>query len=267
MLWQIGLFSKTAPIPMGLDYSHSENLHTLAGARSVLAALFQNHKPESLLDVGCGNGVWMRAALDFGVPEVYGLDGIKIPEDQLHVSAEKIRHQDLTLAWELNKRFDVVLCLEVAEHLDAAFAPNLIDCLVKHGSRIYFSAACPGQSGQHHVHCQWPAYWQQLFNSRGFSCLDDARWLVWNDEQIEPWYRQNMFVAVHDPLTAGQEPRLPPVIHPAIANLMIQKAGNAEFPLHVKQIENGQMPYRWYCSLPFRALYNKVRRRVLKLPR
>jgi len=79
----------------------------------------------------------------------------------------------LTRSWDLKRKFDAVLCLEVAEHLDSAFAPTLIDALIKHGNLIYFSAACPGQTGQHHVNCQWPVYWQQLFNERGFACEDD----------------------------------------------------------------------------------------------
>jgi SAM-dependent methyltransferase len=180
---------------MIIEYDHSSNLHTLVGPQATLPVLFANEKPLSLLDVGCGNGTWLKAAIDFGIPDVFGVDGVEVPPDKMYIPAENIRHQDLTRPWNLGRRFDAVLCLEVAEHLDSSFAPLLIDALVKHGDRIYFSAASPGQSGQHHVNCQWPAYWQRLFNEHGYVCEDNLRWLIWDDSQIEPWYRQNLFLA------------------------------------------------------------------------
>ena len=136
---------------MSVDYNHSENLHTLSGPAAALPILFAKALPTSLLDVGCGTGTWLKAAIDLGIPDVFGVDGVEVPADKLHVQDEKIRHQDLTRPWNLNKRFDAVICLEVAEHLDSAFAHILIDALVQHSDQIYFSAACPGQTGQHHV--------------------------------------------------------------------------------------------------------------------
>ncbi len=141
---------------MGVEYNHEQNLHTQEGPRAALPLILEGTKPKSLLDVGCGLGTWMKAALGLGIPEVLGVDGVSLGKDKLLVPAELFRLHDLTKSWSLGRRFEVALCLEVAEHLEAGSAATLIDSLVSHADVIYFSAACPGQPGQHHVNCQWP---------------------------------------------------------------------------------------------------------------
>jgi SAM-dependent methyltransferase len=198
---------------MAIDYDHSQNIHTLAGARAALSVLLGDRAPRSLLDVGCGTGTWLRAALDCGIPDVFGVDGVALTRERFHAPKTTYRQIDFTQPFALNRRFDVVLCLEVAEHLTAAAAEPFIQSLTRHGDTILFSAACPNQPGQHHINCQWPEYWQALFNRSGFACEDSLRWRIWRDGRIEPWYRQNVFQARKDP-SAGTEARIEPVIHP-----------------------------------------------------
>jgi 2-polyprenyl-3-methyl-5-hydroxy-6-metoxy-1,4-benzoquinol methylase len=144
---------------MRVDYEHSQNKHTLEGPQTALPLILAEAKPRSLLDVGCGTGTWLKAALDFGIQDVFGVDGAEITKDKFLVPERLFRQQDLTVPWSLGRRFDVVLCLEVGEHLDEACAATLVDSLVGHSNWVLFSAACPGQPGQHHVNCQWPIYW------------------------------------------------------------------------------------------------------------
>jgi SAM-dependent methyltransferase len=242
---------------MSVDYNHSENLHTLAGPQAALPAFFADGRPSSLLDVGCGTGTWLKAATDFGIPDVFGVDGVDISTDKLLFPSLKFLQQDLTQPWNLNKRFDAAICLEVAEHLDAAFAPILIDALVQHSDFILFSAACPGQEGQHHVNCQWPAYWQKLFNERRYVCSDELRWQIWDEARIEPWYRQNIFIARRDTVSSGNEPRIKAVLHPEMLPSIL--TGNAHY---LKKIEDGSMEVRWYLETPVRALSEKLKKRL-----
>jgi SAM-dependent methyltransferase len=202
----------------GVDYDHSENVHTLSGAVAALSSLLGGQTPdgplpESLLDVGCGTGTWLRAALDLGVADVFGVDGVNVAPDRFYAPKSLYRQIDFTKPFDLGRGFDVVLCLEVAEHLPANAAEAFVTSLAKHGDLILFSAAIPNQPGQHHVNCQWPEYWQAIFNRAGYACEDSLRWRIWRDTRIEPWYRQNVFRAQKD-AAAGTEPRIEAVLHP-----------------------------------------------------
>ena len=240
-----------------IDFNHSCNISTLEGSKAVMLVIFGINRAKSLLDVGCGIGIWLKAAQEFDVTDIFGVDGVAIPTEQLQISSSLFRQQDLTRPWNLGRRFEAALCLEVAEHLDEKNAAVLIDTLTAHSDCVVFSAACPRQPGQHHVNCQWPAYWQKMFNERGYVCTDEVRWQIWDDERIEPWYRQNIFTARRNPVKAGQEPRLPAVIHPAIHRLITE----AQFSENMQFVAQGRLPFFWYFRCPSMALLRKIWRK------
>ncbi len=196
--------------------------------------------------------------------------GVRIDEAHLLFPPAFFRQQDLTERWDLGRKFDLVLCLEVGEHLPPASAATLVESLVAHSDLVAFSAACPGQNGQHHVNCQWLEYWQRLFNGSGYVCDDSIRWKIWNIEAIEPWYRQNMFLAARAPTRAGQEPRIRPVIHPQMLATKTLNLFEAEWKDRMTLIEAGHHPTKWYFTTPIKGCTAKVKRkmgRLFRLPR
>ena len=56
--------------------------------------------------------------------------------------------------------FDLVVSLEVAEHLPKECADIFVDSLVRLGPIILFSAAIPQAGGTCHINEQWPEYWR-----------------------------------------------------------------------------------------------------------
>ena len=208
-----------------IDYNHKINSHSLFSPKVAFKSIF-SEAPKSLLDVGCGNGTWLQAAHEYGVSEIFGVDGVMLSDDELYVAPNLIKIIDLTTAWNLERKFDVVLCFEVAEHLDIIYSEHLIESLIAHADTIYFSAAPPGQTGQHHVNCQWPEYWQKIFNKFGYVCEDSLRWKIWDDSSIEPWYRQNLFIAKKNEHDAGNEIRIKSVIHPEIFDICMRQAND-----------------------------------------
>jgi len=246
---------------MQIDDNHAFSFHMQDGPRAVMPRIMSEVHPRSLLDVGCGIGTWLRAATELGIADFFGVETFDIPEGRLLVPPALFLQLDLTQPWDLGRRFDLALCLEVAEHLDQAYAGILIDALVQHADSIFFSAACPGQEGEHHVNCQWPAFWQQLFNARGYVCRDDLRWQIWDDPNVEPWYKQNMFMARLDPAKAGQEPRIKAIVHSEMWS------GVTPTPKeYLRQIEQGSMPPLWYTTVVPLAYLAKLKRR-LKRPK
>lgn len=203
-----------------VHYTHADNSHSLESAVRALGYLLEGRRITSLLDVGAGTGTWLRAAQKADVSDLMGVDGVPVGGRQIWVDPALILHRDLRAPLALGRVFDAVLCLEVAEHLPDISAHVLIESLTTHADLIFFSAAPPGQLGEGHINCQWPAYWQTLFNKHGFSCSDELRPSMWNDPTIEPWYRQNLFVA-HKSSNAGTEPRILPVLHPDMVRHMV----------------------------------------------
>ena len=206
-----------------VDYDHSKNIHSSTGAEKGFNVIFGDYlpTPSSLIDIGCGSGFWLAAAAAHGVPKIQGVDGIQA--SNLMIDEKYIFITDLSEDYShlFSEKYSVALCLEVAEHLDERDATNFIKNLVDLSDTIVFSAAIPGQPGQHHVNLQWPAYWQAKFNEYGFFCDDSIRWKIWNELDIEPWYRNNIFIARKSQIKAGKEPRLLPVIHPQMMQYLV----------------------------------------------
>jgi SAM-dependent methyltransferase len=163
-------------------------------AGRVIPLLLELFPVGSVLDVGCGVGAWARAFVDAGVSHVIGVDGEYVDRRQLLLSADSFVPHDLTRPLDLGRRFDLVACLEVAEHLPPDRADTLIAGLARHADIVLFSAAVPGQGGTNHVNEQWPGYWARLFGSLGYEGFDVLRPRLWHDAEIGFWFRQNLLV-------------------------------------------------------------------------
>ena len=153
-------------------------------------------KPKSVVDVGCGVGTWLAAFAGHGITDVYGIDGDYVERNRLQISENRFRAHDLSTPIRLDRRFDLVLCLEVAEHLAEEHAATLIDSLVNLGPVVLFSAAIPYQGGTHHVNEQWPEYWARHFAAKGYVPVDCIRMKVWQNDSVEWWYAQNILLYV-----------------------------------------------------------------------
>ncbi|MES1200005.1 MAG: methyltransferase domain-containing protein [Pseudomonadota bacterium] len=184
---------------------------SLQSARRVLGFVFALYRPASLLDVGCGAGTWLAAAQGLGLfPEAtLGIDGAHVPAAQFRVDRAAFQPRDLAQTVRVGRRFDLVVSVEVAEHLPLERAPSFVEDLAAHGDTILFSAATPNQGGVHHVNEQWPDYWAALFSTAGFVQLDVIRPQVWADDEIAWWYRQNAMIYTSDPRVAARFAPLP----------------------------------------------------------
>ena len=191
-------FFKTA---LGTSYASAQHIVPLALA--IVPA-------RSVLDVGCGTGHFLRAFREAGVADIMGIDGDHVPRDQLVIESRHFVPGDLTQGFDLKRRYDLVVSLEVAEHLPPASAETFVTSLVRHASVVVFSAAIPFQGGTAHLNEQWQSYWARLFASHGYQAYDPFRPVIWRDAQVAWWYRQNIM------LFADAQAR---AAHPALAKL------------------------------------------------
>ncbi len=61
---------------------------------------------------------------------------------------------------------------------------------------VLFSAAVPHQEGEHHINEQWPDYWAKRFLSKGYVPIDCLRKQLWDNDEIDWWYAQNLIMFV-----------------------------------------------------------------------
>jgi SAM-dependent methyltransferase len=183
-----------------------------------------NSKPRTVVDVGCGEGWWGEEFALAGAERVVGLEGdmtVRAPHVE-GVVADLASAQFSSVG-----RFDLAVSLEVAEHLPPESAEPFVENLCALAPVSLFSAAIPGQGGLGHVNERWPSYWAELFAQHGRRVTGLLRWTVWEDERVEPWYRQNLLLAF-DPQVVTARPEwesdMPPrpVVHPAIFDLRRQ---------------------------------------------
>jgi SAM-dependent methyltransferase len=211
----------------------SRHEKTLYSAETILSiALRIIPEVRSAVDVGCGVGTWLYALKNKGVQEVLGIDGNWVDRALLMIPQDCFMASDVSQGISLPKRYDLVLSLEVAEHIPQDRVSTYVRSLSGLSDYILFSAAVPHQGGRHHVNEQWPRYWADLFHDQGYACIDIIRWVIWDDPEIPPYYRQNVMLYVKEEKEDGlrlsnggidiRSPRA--VVHPDIFVPKMRKA-------------------------------------------
>ena len=166
-------------------------------AKAVVDILMKHFAPASVVDIGCGAGIYLREFEQYGV-DIEGFDGSPAAVEESLVGA-KIKAYDLTTPLSLNRRFDLVLCIEVAEHLEKEFADVLVDTLCRLGDILVFTAATPGQGPESigHINEQPHDYWIDKFSQRGFAYDDRTTEVVrkeMTDSDVVWWVSKNLMI-------------------------------------------------------------------------
>lgn len=185
------------PSPYDSAFFEGQREGSYGSARAVVPRILDVSGARSVVDFGCGIGTWLRAFEDLGLTDLTGVDGDYVDQSMLVIPSERFVRADLTKPVTLGRTYDLVVSLEVAEHLDASCARAFVKTLTSCGSMVLFSAAIPHQGGNNHVNEQWPQYWNEFFSDNGFVCFDLLRQMFWNDTRVDWWYRQNMLLFVH----------------------------------------------------------------------
>ncbi len=184
------------------DYRHRNYEAYAEGSRRaavVISDILQRWlAPSTLLDVGCGPGTFLDPFRAQGCTVVHGMDGRWSPLAGKRADVALVDFaSDPPDRWAAARplpRYDLVLSLEVAEHVRPALADAFLAFLAGSGDTIAFSAAIPLQGGQHHVNEQWPGYWISRFAAHGFAPFDILRLALWERREVPAWYRQNILL-------------------------------------------------------------------------
>ncbi|SFN07090.1 Methyltransferase domain-containing protein [Variovorax sp. OV329] len=209
------------------EFYDRQSQGSLASAEIILRKVFDLLPAESVIDVGCGVAPWLLTALGLGATRGLGVDGNYVDPARLLVDpalfqACNLEENNLLDAISDPKKFDLVICVEVAEHLSDGRAPGFIAELCALGDLVLFSAAIPEQGGANHINEQWPTYWASHFATHGFDCFDVLRKTIWGESRCEWWYVQNSMMFsrrgsdAHRRLVGVEQPTAVPqsLVHP-----------------------------------------------------
>jgi hypothetical protein len=179
------------------DFFKKRHQRTLYSAQIIISYLFEMvTNITSAIDVGCGVGTWLSVMKNKGVKEIFGIDGDWIDKSLLVIPQECFLSADLSKPIEIDRRYNLAISLEVAEHLPEESARTFVNSLVDLSDIIMFSAAIPGQEARDHINEQWPEYWVNHFIDFEYEVVDALRTKFWNDEKVLLWYRQNLLLFV-----------------------------------------------------------------------
>lgn len=156
-------------------------------------------EPGSAIDFGCGTGHWL-AGLQSSIPtvEVIGINEQARADAGHFLRADQFRYADLRETVDFKRKFDLAVCVEVAEHLPESAADTLVRSITRHSDVVVFSAGIPHQDPTHENE-QWPDYWIKKFAEHDFNCFDCLRPAMWNNQDISVWYRQNIMLFMKEP--------------------------------------------------------------------
>jgi SAM-dependent methyltransferase len=168
-----------------------------SSAPAIATSIARRFEPRSVIDVGCGTGALLAALKQLGVATL-GLEHAEAARVVCRQRGLDVRDFDLEGDTDAaGDRFDLAVCLEVAEHLPARAGDRLVALLCRIAGTVLFTAATPGQGGTDHVNERPHAYWVARFRRHGFT-LDEgptrAIRAEWRAAGTADWYSCNALV-------------------------------------------------------------------------
>ena len=211
---------------------------SIRSAEIILGILYDIYKPVSVIDVGCGMGSWLTVAESLGSKILRGLDGEWITKDMLLSKNIDFTPTKMEDEIAIDVQYDLCISLEVAEHLSPTRSKTFIETLCNASNVILFSSAVKYQGGTNHINEQWQSYWIELFKENRFECYDIFRNIIWENDEVELWYRQNIFLFINENgLKSNLDLRMLKSMEKSIPNIIHPKYYEAKVLNHNKDIQ------------------------------
>lgn len=181
---QFGALKEEVPEPFGRNYFETttvrpyrrDGLWLAYFYRRAAALVYSLQLPigATVLDAGCAMGMEVEALRMMGC-DAWGID---TSEYALEQAREDMRPYlfcdsiDAPLAIPPNgtgeRRYDLILCVEVLEHLHKADSESALENLCHFTDAVLFSSTPTDHAEPTHYNVQEPAYWHLLFAQQGF---------------------------------------------------------------------------------------------------
>jgi GT2 family glycosyltransferase len=133
---------------------------------SIAERIVSDVRPRTVLDAGCAMGFLVETLRDRGVDAA----GIDVSEYAIQKVRTDIRSYCVTgsVTDPLPQRYDLIVCIEVLEHLTSREAEQAVRNFSQHTDDVLFSSTPYDYKEVTHVNVRPPDYWAELFARYGF---------------------------------------------------------------------------------------------------
>ncbi len=179
-----------------MDKRHGPNAKRRDCVDVMVKTLVRDLAVTSVLDLGCGACNFANAFKMYGCSDVTAVDGSSFAAETARSDIDFFQHNLCTPLREALGFFELVLCVEVIEHIEADYEDIVLDNIVKHASKwVVFTGAAPDQVGIGHVNCRPKQYWIDKFEALGFDRVQsDALEVEWKRGKVKNWYLDNLLI-------------------------------------------------------------------------
>ncbi|MGB4595475.1 MAG: class I SAM-dependent methyltransferase [Anaerolineaceae bacterium] len=148
----------------GSPYAHDQ--HWLNFFGYIADRIVTDLNPKSVLDAGCAWGILVETLRDREV-EAWGID---ISSYAISQVVEKVKPYCWvgSISIDFNRSYDLIVCIEVLEHMEKIDAACAVKNLCEHADRILFSSSPHDYSEATHFNVQPMETWAREFARHGF---------------------------------------------------------------------------------------------------
>lgn len=187
-LWNKGWYQIRDTNQIDYTYLHNEELPF---AKRLTKWIKDNLNPQKVLDLGCGPGTYVNCFQELGVNATgYDTDIRVKGNDNLICKS----------LFDVEETGDVVLCMEVAEHIESSNNLQIVEAMTKAlapNGTLVWTAAKPGQGGVGHINCQTKNYWIELFKTQPLKRCKGIELILAEEMKKDyhmGWFVQNLLI-------------------------------------------------------------------------
>jgi hypothetical protein len=156
--------------------------------------------PKTVVDYGCGPGLWVKAFEDLEV-DARGLEGAPGAILEAVCSSNRICLHDLRehFLLGLESKIDLAISLEVAEHIEEEFSGVFIDnILSQNPDYVIFTSSPPGMEGHGHINLKPDSFWNDWFYVKGYDVSTDLT------ERLKEYHQKGLSGEIYTPEEVGR---------------------------------------------------------------